>query len=83
MYYFLQLSENAQKWPNGRTILFLAISFKKAKWQPRDIFHFPQLRKTENQVKKKFKIIFRKILYRKYFKAKREILFLLKKAYQI
>ena len=29
MYYFLQHSEKAEKWPNGRTILFLADSFKK------------------------------------------------------
>ena len=29
MYYFLQLSEKAKKWPNGQTILFLANSFKK------------------------------------------------------
>jgi len=34
IYYFCQHSKKAKKWQNGQTILFLANSFKKAKWQP-------------------------------------------------
>ncbi len=34
IYYFCQHSKKAKKWPNGQTLLFLANSFKKAKWQP-------------------------------------------------
>jgi len=32
IYYFCQHSKKAKKWPNGETILFLANSFKKAKF---------------------------------------------------
>jgi len=34
IYSFCQYSKKAKKWPNGQTILYLANSFKKAKWQP-------------------------------------------------
>jgi len=30
----IQHSKKAKKWPNVQTTLFLANSFKKAKWQP-------------------------------------------------
>ncbi len=34
LYYFCQHSKKAKKWTNGQTILFLANTFKKVKWQP-------------------------------------------------
>jgi len=34
IYYFCQHSKKAKKWPDGQTILSLANSYKKAKWQP-------------------------------------------------
>ncbi len=32
VYFFCQHSKKAKKWPNGQTILFMANSFKKAKF---------------------------------------------------
>jgi len=34
IYYFRRHLKKAKKWPNGQTIIFLANSLKKAKWQP-------------------------------------------------